>query len=118
MDQDQSLQSCCGKLLKSSRGVNTSAGSWECGKGLKFWIGLDISSQTAATPFITISPFRQQLLYPEVRALGPLMWPLWRGVNHQAVKPPAGEPPGGEDWVVIVAEGGWKLCLPYDYKTF
>lgn len=25
----------------------------------------------------------QQLLYSEVRALDPLMWPLWRGVNQQ-----------------------------------
>ncbi|PWA31680.1 hypothetical protein CCH79_00006442 [Gambusia affinis] len=52
-----------------------------------------------AVDFYLSESARQQLLYPEVRALGPLMWPLWRGVNHQAVKPPAGEPPGGEDWV-------------------
>lgn len=25
----------------------------------------------------------QQPLYPEVRGLDPLMWALWRGVNHQ-----------------------------------
>lgn len=51
-------------------------------------------------------------------------WTPWCGhcgevwTTRQLNRLQAGEPQGGEDWVVIVAEGGWKLCLPYNYKTF
>ncbi len=47
-------------------------------------LGLGVHRQSVSTAASSPLPcLIQQPLYPEVRGLDPLMWPLWRGVNHQ-----------------------------------